>query len=240
MTRDKIKKNIIQDLLSVKREGMKELVDYLEREGYFEVPASSKYHSNFWGASEDGECGGLAYHSYLVMELLKEKNEKYELELSDESIYIMAYLHDLAKLGLYGTKVSEEEFDKYGYKLKKDPITNKWVSDKVILTNNENPILHFGHGELSCIRIMQFLKKITVEELLAIRWHSGAYEAKEHYRDFQQAVKKYKSIMALHICDLEASQLMEDIIEPEECSVEEYNSYMKRVLEAKENKKVVV
>lgn len=221
--------------MSIRREGKEGLVEYMVKDGYFDIPASTKYHSNFW-ASEDGECGGLAYHSYLVKEILEEKNSQYNLGLSKDSIHLMAYLHDLAKIGLYGTKYKNGYLEKYSYKIKKDPLTDKWISEKSVELNTETSILHFGHGELSCIRIMQFLKKVTPEELLAIRWHSGAYEAKEHYRDFHEATKKHKSVMALHLADLEASQIIEEVIEPEICDVKEYNEYMKRKAENKKCK----
>lgn len=42
------KREIIELLLTVEREGMKELVDYLEnRTDMFVAPASSKYHGNY-------------------------------------------------------------------------------------------------------------------------------------------------------------------------------------------------
>jgi len=57
-------------LLSTNKTGIKELVKYLEEKtDYFTAPASTKFHSNFEG--------GLAEHSHNVVELFKEKNERF-------------------------------------------------------------------------------------------------------------------------------------------------------------------
>jgi len=87
------KKKILNLLRSVKREGMDDLCDFLEEEGFFRAPASTKYHNNF--------LGGLAAHSlsvYLIMKIFKD-NEI--MDLNDESIIIVGLLHDLCKYDVY-------------------------------------------------------------------------------------------------------------------------------------------
>mgnify|MGYP006960407837 CR=1 FL=1 len=61
-----LKDKIIGRLSSIKRDGIDELIKYLEeRTDYFIAPASTKFHSNF--------DGGLAFHSDNVVELLIQK-----------------------------------------------------------------------------------------------------------------------------------------------------------------------
>lgn len=121
---------IIKDRLSsIKRDGIGELVKYLEEKtDYFTAPASTKFHSNFEG--------GLAEHSHNVVELFKEKNERFLLGLSDETIYIVGYLHDLCKCNIYSK----------GMRLTKDPLTNKWIAFETYVTEDLVPL---GHGEKS-------------------------------------------------------------------------------------------
>ena len=61
------KNSIINELVKVQREGMPELIKFLETSDFFRAPASSKHHGVF--------PGGLAKHSLNVFMLLKEKNE---------------------------------------------------------------------------------------------------------------------------------------------------------------------
>jgi Predicted HD-superfamily hydrolase len=201
-------KEIIKErLLSTNKIGIKELVKYLEEKtDYFTAPASTKFHSNFEG--------GLAEHSHNVVELFKEKNERFSLGLSDETIYIVGYLHDLCKCNLYNKSM----------KLKKDEMTGKWIGYDTYEIIDKTPL---GHGEKSVILIQQFLT-LTLEECLIIRWHMGAYVPKEDLNNFRKATELYKSVSAFHHADDEASIFLERI-EPEKVhTVEEYNEFMRK------------
>ena len=85
----------------ITRPGSERLLDWLlsENSDFFVAPASTKYH----GAYE----GGLCEHSINVYECLKDYCERervkdgYGLDFSDESIAIVALLHDLCKVNLY-------------------------------------------------------------------------------------------------------------------------------------------
>ncbi|MCE5221780.1 MAG: hypothetical protein LLF98_11120 [Clostridium sp.] len=199
---------LIKDrLLSIRRDGIDELVKYLEEKtDYFTAPASTKFHSNFEG--------GLAEHSHNVVELFKEKNERFSLGVSDESIYIAGYAHDLCKCNIYNK----------GLKLKKDPVTNKWVAYETYITEDLVPL---GHGEKSLAILQQFIK-VSLEESLMIRWHMGAYVSKEDLKTFMKAKEICKSVSAFHNADEEATVFLERI-EPEKVhTVEEYNEFMRK------------
>ena len=67
----------------IKREGAKELLDYLIKSDFFTAPASTQFHSNFEG--------GLADHSINVYRrflsaIKSEYGENYNERISDESI----------------------------------------------------------------------------------------------------------------------------------------------------------
>lgn len=201
-----LKDKILGRLRSVKREGMDKLIDYLlEKTDYFEAPASTKFHSNFEG--------GLALHSDNLVEILMEKNKKYQIGLTNDTMFITGYLHDLCKCNMYQKTM----------KLKKDEITGKWIGCGGYDIVENVPL---GHGEKSVILIQQFIK-LSLEECLMIRWHMGAYVPKDEYRDFNKAVEMYKSVLAFSTSDAEAAHLVEEVREPALYPIEEYNKFVR-------------
>lgn len=173
MTDAQIKKNR-DDFFSIsqtyiRREGLNRLLHYLENQtDFFQAPSSVRFHLN--------ERGGLCLHSLNVLETslriyksVLEPQQKvgkanFSEPITEESIAIVALFHDVCKTNMY------REVEKW----RKDE-QNRWVSYSAYDVVDEFP---FGHGEKSCIIINHYLK-LTKEELLAIRWHMGAFEAGE-------------------------------------------------------------
>ena len=84
----------------ITREGSDKLLEYLlsPSSDFFVAPASSRFHSNFEG--------GLVEHSLnvydcLVSYLNSDKAKELGFEYTEESIAIVALLHDLCKIGVY-------------------------------------------------------------------------------------------------------------------------------------------
>ena len=84
----------------ITRPGADALLDYLENKSdFFTAPASARYHGAY--------AGGLCDHSLnvyhcLVDYLARERvQELYGLEYSEESVAVVALLHDLCKVGCY-------------------------------------------------------------------------------------------------------------------------------------------
>ena len=88
-----MKDKITTLLKSTNRLGIDRLLEYIEKEGYFTVPASTKYH----GCYE----GGLAKHSFGVYVLLRSFNELFKFGVPEDSIILSTLLHDLCKMGAY-------------------------------------------------------------------------------------------------------------------------------------------
>ena len=82
-----MKEDFINLLRSTKREGIEDVIKFLEKSDFFQAPASTRYH----GCYE----GGLMEHSMKVYEIFKEKIEKSSMEINtpQESLIIMALLH---------------------------------------------------------------------------------------------------------------------------------------------------
>lgn len=88
-----MKDKITTLLRSTEREGIEDMIGYLEVGDFFTAPASTRYH----GCYE----GGLAKHSFGVYTLLHSFNELFEFGIAEDSIILAALLHDVCKMGAY-------------------------------------------------------------------------------------------------------------------------------------------
>lgn len=185
-----MKDKIIGLLKIINREGMDKLISWLEKSDFFSSPASTKFHGNYEG--------GLAEHSFNVYTLLKEKNERYNLGLSEENLIVSALLHDVCKINFY---TKEQRWRK--------DANNKWEEYFPYVIKEELPL---GHGEKSVMLIQAFIKLERVEIFL-IRFHMGATLEGQELKAYYQATEIYPSIVAIHTADYEASKFLEKMVE---------------------------
>jgi len=87
------KEIIKKELLNIKRDGMKDLVEYMETSGFFTSPGSTKFHGNYEG--------GLLDHCVNLFNLFKVLCNKYNLNVDRDTMLICAFGHDLCKAGAY-------------------------------------------------------------------------------------------------------------------------------------------
>ena len=72
---------------SINRPGVSELLQWLEDNGFYTAPASSRFHGAY--------AGGLLDHSLNVYDELKRLLSAYpEIEVSEESVIICSLFHD--------------------------------------------------------------------------------------------------------------------------------------------------
>ena len=193
------KANFIELLRSTGREGIDHIIEVLEGLGFFTAPASTKFHLSY--------DGGLLEHSLNVCEMALElrevvirKNPALEEKLPKESVIIASLLHDVCKSDIYKPTVKKMK-NKAG----------EWVDTKTYdVDHGQYP---FGHGEKSVILLMQNGLNLTNDEMLAIRWHMGAwdlnmdsYEAKGN---FNKAKEICPMVQLLIAADGMASQVLE-------------------------------
>lgn len=178
----------------IKRDGSKELLDYLlsSKSDFFEAPASTRFHLS--------KPGGLLEHSLNVYQCLKDYlsrprvKELYHLEVSDETIAIVALLHDLCKVNVY----------RKSFRNKKDE-SGKWVQ---VPSYDYRDDLPYGHGEKSVYIISGFMK-LTREEAFAIRYHMGFTES-QNVRNVGEAFQRFPLAFALSTADMEATYFLEE------------------------------
>lgn len=179
-----MKEEFIKLLRSTNREGIEDVINFLEKSDFFKAPASTRFHG-------DHE-GGLMEHSMKVYEILKEKvrNCVIDINILEETIIISALLHDICKTNFY----------KIDYRNAKNSLG---VWEKVPYYTIEDTI-PYGHGEKSVMMLTEYIK-LTNDEKYAIRWHMGFSEPKESYNTLGAALQKYPLILLLNEADLEAS-----------------------------------
>ena len=177
---------------NIKREGADMLLDYLMKSDFFTAPASARFHSSYEG--------GLCDHSLNVYDCLKgylnseRAKEKYGFTYSEESIAIVALLHDLCKIGVY----------KKGFRNVKDD-SGAW---KKVDTFEYDDQLPYGHGEKSVYIITGYMR-LTREEAFAIRYHMGYSSEREDPRNISQAFEMFPLAFAVHVADSEATYFIE-------------------------------
>ena len=177
----------------IKREGAEALLDFLENKcDFFTAPASARYHGAY--------AGGLCEHSLnvyhcLVDYLARERvTDLYGLEYSQESIALVALLHDVCKVNCYRQSTRNV----------KGP-DGKWI--QVPSFTYEDP-LPYGHGEKSVYVVNGYLR-LTRAEAMAIRGHMG-FSGTEDNRLVGRAFVKYPLAFALSVADMEATYFLEE------------------------------
>lgn len=175
-------------LLSTKREGMEDLIEYLESIGFFTAPASTQFHGAYEGA--------LAEHSLNVFKLACEMACKWlgveEYKKICGSVIICALLHDVGKCGQFGKQLYVPNVLKSGK-----------LSDAKPYERNKD-LMTLPHEIVSCIEITKYID-LTEDEQLAIAWHNGLYGAFKY--DIQG--KETPLYMIIHFADMWVSRVVE-------------------------------
>ena len=159
-------------------------MNFIEKTDFYTAPASTRFHGSYEG--------GLLEHSMKVYEILKEKvkTSSIEIDVKEDSLIIIALLHDICKANYY----------KVDYRNAKNAL-GEW--EKVPYYTVEDTI-PYGHGEKSVMMITEYMK-LTSEEKYAIRWHMGFTEPKEVYNTIGAAYTKYPLALLVFESDLEAT-----------------------------------
>lgn len=195
----KNKEEFVSLLKSAERPGMDDVIKDLEELGFFEAPASAGHHLNV--------AGGLVEHSLntckaalAVYEGMRNIEPYLEREVKRESIIIASLLHDVCKSDIYKRSVKRRKTsfgtweDAEGYKL----------------TYKNFPM---GHGEKSLVMLLCSGLELYDDEMLAIRWHMGAWginmNSYEEQRNYDAARTLYPLVSIIQTADGLAASIME-------------------------------
>lgn len=156
-TASNTKQRIIELLQSTGRDGITELIAWMEENSFFTSPASTKFHGCYEGALADHSLGVYnllsGYVASTNIDAVDRPGQK-PYPVAEANIIIAALLHDVCKAGAYlGTSKPYQ--------------WNKVFSGK-------------GHASYSIERIQALIELEPVEEVM-IRFHMGFYGLKELY-----------------------------------------------------------
>ena len=194
------KEQFIEILTGTKRAGMENVISKLEETGFFDAPASTRFHLNRKGGllehSLNVDDSAVALRSQVVY--LRPELEK---QLPLDSVAICALLHDTCKCDIYKEGILNRK--------NADGYWEKYVGYQVDYSAG----LPIGHGEKSVILLLSWGLELTPEEMLAIRWHMSAWDmplqSPEHKESFNAAKAKSPLVSLIQTADGIASGLME-------------------------------
>ncbi len=188
------------EMSKVKRPGVEKLMDYIRKSDFYTAPASTKYHLS---------CeGGLLQHSLNVLDALRlaldynPDTDKWDYQVAgriadsipEESVIIMALLHDICKTYFYTTSTRNA----------KNEQTGKWEKVPFYTVKDRMPL---GHGAKSAMIIKQYMD-LTNREMYAIWWHMGLTGGPDDMA-VGNSIELYPIVLALQSADMAASRIME-------------------------------
>ena len=195
----KNKETFLELLRSTNRKGVEGMIEDLEEMGFFTAPASAGHHLNVEG--------GLVQHSLntcraalMVWEGMKKLEPTLEGEVKRDSVIIASLLHDICKSDIYVRTVKKRKNsigiweDVEGYKV----------------TYRSFPM---GHGEKSLVLALYSGMELTDAEMLAIRWHMGAWGVNmssfEDIRNYDASRTLYPLVTITQTADGLAAAILE-------------------------------
>ena len=193
------KERFIELLRSTGREGIEEVINYLEKAGFFTAPASTVHHLNYEG--------GLLVHSLNVYDMavairgaIIAMKPKMAEKLPEQSLIIAALLHDTCKANIYK-------------RTKKWNLGNSWRPQLVETYTTDYSQMPVGHGEKSVIMLLSLGLKLTLDETVAIRWHMGAwdlaFQSYEAKGNINEAGNRYPLLSLIQSADNMATHILE-------------------------------
>ena len=189
-----------REMALVARPGVDRLMEYIRKSDFYKAPASTKYHL---------ACpGGLLQHSLNVLDALRgllswRSDGSWEYRaagkvvdtIPDDSVIMMALLHDICKTHFYGTSTRNV----------KNETTGRWEKVPFYTVNDMMPL---GHGPKSAMIIKQYTT-LTSQEMYAIWHHMGMNGNYENDNAVGKSIEMYPAVLALQTADMMASRFME-------------------------------
>lgn len=193
------KEEFLELLRSTKRDGIEDVITDLEELGFFAAPASAGHHLNVEG--------GLVLHSIntckaalAIWEGMKPLEPSLATEVKRDSIIIASLLHDVCKSDIYKRSVK-----------KRKNALGQWEDCEGYKVSYKD--FPMGHGEKSVILLLCSGLDLSDDEMLAIRWHMGAWginmNSYEDERCYDTARALYPLVSIIQTADGLAAAILE-------------------------------
>lgn len=170
----------------IKRDGIDDLMNWLEQSDFYIAPASTRFHGSY--------KGGLLQHSLNVYHELKRLMTVYPLRVLEESVLIASLFHDLCKVNFYGVEKRNRKND-----------SGKWESYDAYCVNEK--FKYGGHGSKSVFIIQSFMK-LTAEEAVAIQNHMSAFSG-ENVGEVGKSFEQFPFAWLVSVADQAATYIVE-------------------------------
>lgn len=193
------KEEFLELLRSTQRDGIEDVITDLEELGFFTAPASAGHHLNVEG--------GLVLHSIntckaalAIWEGMKPLEPSLATEVKRDSIIIASLLHDVCKSDIYKRSVK-----------KRKNALGQWEDCEGYKVSYKD--FPMGHGEKSVILLLCSGLDLSDDEMLAIRWHMGAWginmNSYEDERCYDTARALYPLVSIIQTADGLAAAILE-------------------------------
>ena len=156
------KAKFVELLQSTGRRGIDDTIATLERLGFFEAPASTRFHLAYEGGLLEHSLG-VCRMALMVRKQVLLVRPELEDKLPVESVIITSLLHDTCKAEIYKRAIKRRKNE--------SGIWEDYQGYEV--DYSEFPL---GHGEKSVVVLLKCGLQLTDEEILAIRWHMTAWD----------------------------------------------------------------
>ena len=171
----------------ISREGIKELMGWLENNDFYTAPASARFHGAY--------NGGLVEHSLNVYDELCRLLSVYpEVQISTETALICSLFHDLCKINMYDTE-------------KRNRKNSDGVWESYDAYTIKEKFCYGGHGAKSVFLIQHFMH-LTPEEAVAIHCHMSSWEDGAG-RSVGSAFEQFPLAWLVHVADEAATFIKE-------------------------------
>lgn len=174
---------------SITRDGanIEKLLDKLEHSDFYTAPASTQYHGAY--------PGGLVDHSLCVYYNLKSlvQNKHLEEVISEESIKIVALLHDIDKMNKYTT---------YTRNVPPSKECSSWTKEECYKTKDSSELFTYGNHEMNSEYMIRQFIPLTLEESVAILHHMGSMSWDSAKDNIGVVYNKYPLALLLYLADM--------------------------------------
>ena len=172
---------------TIHRDGLEDLLDWLQKSDFFIAPASTRYHGAY--------SGGLCQHSLDVYDYARKLVFLSPVPISEESLAVVSLFHDICKCNMYTVEKRNRKIDGVWQEVPFYSIDERF---------------HFGgHGSKSVYQVQYFMK-LTPEEAAAINCHMGFSDGNPStVRDVSSAYGQFPLAWIVHAADEAATFLLE-------------------------------
>lgn len=198
LSNEQIENNYIEYinlLKSVKRDGIEDLIKWLDTSDLKTAPASTKYHCAYEG--------GLVQHSLNVYKKLVDLlHLEYEdnVPYSDDTIILVSLLHDVSKVNYYEIQLRNVKEN------------GTWVQKEVYQVKDSSTRFIYGSHAQNSVYMLNTFIKLSYQESLAILHHMGGIDYTDNSitaKGVTEAFKKSSLALLLHQADQQAAFLLE-------------------------------